>query len=192
MPTPDPATPDPAAPGSRAAARRGVRTIPEEARAFQGERAGIVTRTVANLVDALVAASLVGAGYLGVAAVQFLLAPTEFSFPAIRWGVAVVLTGVVLGFIFWVAWATTGRTFGGHLMGLRVVNFRGRKLHWTGALIRAGFCVIFPIGLFWAVISSQNRSVQDTVLRTSVIYDWARGPIVPRRMRSAPTDGASD
>ena len=189
MPTPDPATPDPAAPASRTAARRGVRTIPEEARAFQGERAGIVTRTVANVVDALVAATIVGAGYLGVAAIQFLLAPTSFTFPPIRWALAIVLTGVVLGFIYWVSWATTGRTFGGHLMGLRVVDFRGRKLHWTGALLRAGFCVIFPIGLFWAVISSQNRSVQDTVLRTSVIYDWARGPIAARRDDTTAADG---
>ena len=77
-------------------------------------------------------------------------------------------------------------------MGLRVVNFRGRKLHWTGALIRAVFCVVFPIGLFWAVISSQNRSVQDTVMRTSVIYDWARGPLIARREQTARGDHASD
>jgi uncharacterized RDD family membrane protein YckC len=173
-------SPEPRPPG-----RPSDRTIPEEARAFQGDRAGIVTRTVANIIDSLVAATVVFSGYLGWAALQFLLSPTTFSFPSIRWGVAVVVTGIVLGFIFWVAWATTGRTFGGHLMGLRVVNFRGRKLHWTGALIRAGFCVIFPIGLFWAVISSQNRSVQDTVLRTSVIYDWARGPMIARREQAA-------
>ena len=42
-----------------------------------------------------------------------------------------------------------------------------------GALLRAAFCVAFPIGLFWCVVSRKNRSVQDVVLRTSVIHDWA-------------------
>lgn len=168
------------------------RTIPEEARAFQGDRAGIVTRTVANLVDSLVAAAIVLSAYLGWAALLFLLSPTDFSFPSIRWGVVLIATGTVLAFIFWVSWATTGRTFGGHLMGLRVVNFRGRKLHWTGALVRAVFCVLFPIGLYWAVISSQNRSVQDTVMRTSVIYDWARGPMIARREKAGAEGPASD
>jgi uncharacterized RDD family membrane protein YckC len=58
-------------------------------------------------------------------------------------------------------------------MGLRVVNGRGRRMRpWT-AVLRAGFCVLFPIGLFWVVVSPQNRSVQDVVLRTQVRYDWA-------------------
>jgi uncharacterized RDD family membrane protein YckC len=178
-------------PKARPPGRPSDRTIPEEARAFQGDRAGIVTRTVANVVDSVVAATIVLSGYLGWAAVLFLLSPTTFSFPSIRWGVALIATGALLGFIFWVAWATTGRTFGGHLMGLRVVNFRGRKLPWTGSFVRAVFCVLFPIGLFWAVLSSQNRSVQDTVMRTSVIYDWARGPMFARRGQPADEDAAS-
>jgi hypothetical protein len=37
--------------------------------------------------------------------------------------------------------------------------------------------VLFPILLLWVAVSRQNRSVQDLVLRTSVVYDWtARGP----------------
>jgi hypothetical protein len=32
------------------------------------------------------------------------------------------------------------------------------------------------IGLGWAALSRQNRSVQDIVLRTSVIYDWENRP----------------
>jgi hypothetical protein len=39
--------------------------------------------------------------------------------------------------------------------------------------------VAFPIGLAWAIISRRNRSVQDVVLRTIVIYDWSvRAPLV--------------
>ena len=47
----------------------------------------------------------------------------------------------------------------------------------VGALLRAVLCVLFPIGLFWIVLSSENRSVQDVLLRSSVVYDWSRTPL---------------
>jgi hypothetical protein len=37
-------------------------------------------------------------------------------------------------------------------------------------------CVLFPILLFWVVLSRENRSVQDVLLRTSVVYDWSVHP----------------
>jgi hypothetical protein len=45
-------------------------------------------------------------------------------------------------------------------------------MHWAGGALRAAFCVAFAVGVFWVLVSSSNRSVQDVVLRTSVIYDW--------------------
>jgi uncharacterized RDD family membrane protein YckC len=87
--------------------------------------------------------------------------------------VLLVLIGGWVQFLYFTAsWATTGRTVGNHVLGLRVVNFRGARMRWVGAALRAGFCVLFPIGLFWTAVSRQNRSTQDVVLRTSVIYDW--------------------
>ena len=52
-------------------------------------------------------------------------------------------------------------------------------VHPLGALARGAFYVIFPIGLLWVLVSGQNRSLQDLVLRTSVIYDWEMHPIQP-------------
>ena len=52
------------------------------------------------------------------------------------------------------------------------MSFRGRKLRVVGAFVRAVFCTAFPIGLLWCAVSPANRSVQDVVLRTSVVYDW--------------------
>ena len=40
------------------------------------------------------------------------------------------------------------------------------------SIVRALFCTVFPFGLLWAIVSGANRSVQDVVLRTNVIYDW--------------------
>jgi uncharacterized RDD family membrane protein YckC len=59
-------------------------------------------------------------------------------------------------------------------MGLRVLNRSGDSMRPVGALLRALFCVAFPFGLLWIVVSAENRSLQDVVLRTSVVYDWHR------------------
>lgn len=38
--------------------------------------------------------------------------------------------------------------------------------------MRALACALFPIGVLWVAVSRENWSLQDVVLRTSVIYDW--------------------
>lgn len=156
--------------GDAAPAR--VDALPREARPFQGQRAGIVTRTVANVVDFSMVVGVLAGAYAAWCAVRFLVNPTRFTFPAPSFLVLLVCYAVVLFVYLTVAWATTGRTYGDHLLGLRVVNFRGERMRWPGAVVRAAFCVVLPIGLYWAVLSRTNRSVQDSVLRTSVLYDW--------------------
>jgi uncharacterized RDD family membrane protein YckC len=146
--------------------------VPVEARAFQGQRAGVVTRTAANTVDFLLVVVLLACGYAAWCAVTFLINPTKFKFPAPSFIVVLICFEMVLITYFTVSWATTGRTYGDHQLGLRVVNFRGERLRWPGAFVRAVFCSLVPIALYWAVLSPTNRSLQDSVLRTSVIYDW--------------------
>lgn len=159
--------------------------IPREARDFQGMRAGIISRLIANAIDLAIAAGIVLAAYVGWAGLKFAYNPVSFTWPSAQ--LILIFGGVLvtLGFEFWVLWATTGRTYGDHVMGLRVVNFRGERLRWFGALVRAAFCVVFMLGLLWVAVSHQNRSVQDVVLRTSVIYDWQ--PRAKGRARLAPT-----
>ena len=162
-----------------------VDAVPWEARGFQGQRAGVVTRTVANVVDFLVVVAVLACGYAAWCALKFLVNPTQFSFPKPSFILQLICFEVVLFVYFTASWATTGRTFGDHQLGLRVVNAHGERLGWLGAVIRAGFCAVLPIGLYWAVVSSTNRSVQDGVLRTSVVYDWtiSRRTITPRITR---------
>jgi uncharacterized RDD family membrane protein YckC len=161
-----------------------VDPLPAEARAFQGRRAGAVTRTLANLVDAAVAAAAVAGGYLTWCALRFLRNPAGFTFPAPRLSVLLICAGVAMFVWFAVCWATTGRTYGDHLMGLRVVDRRGRRPRWGLAIVRAGCCVVLPIGLYWVLVSRSNRSAQDVLLRTSVLYDWSRAAPRPPRQRS--------
>jgi uncharacterized RDD family membrane protein YckC len=176
-PAPDPAGPPPEpAPGH---ARHGVDVVPPEARPFQGQHAGLITRLLANTVDFVVVVVIVAAGYAGVAAVRFLWNSRTFSFPTAPFLVFLLAGSAVMVVYLAVAWTVTGRTYGDHLLGLRVVGRHGRPPRVGGALLRALACVLFPVGLFWVAVSRENRSIQDVVLRYAVVYDWAQRSVPP-------------
>ena len=63
------------------------------------------------------------------------------------------------------------------MLGLRVVSSRDVGLPLWRAFVRAVLCALFPIGLFWSAVSGRNESVQDLLVRTTVVYDW--GPKLP-------------
>lgn len=167
-------------------AEGGISPIPRGARPYQGRRAGVVTRMVAAVIDSLVVVAILLLGYATIAGLRFMVDPLTFSFPRASWllNLAVVL-GVTIGYLTF-GWAISGRTYGALIMGLRVVGPRGRRLRLPGALLRASLCVLVPIGLLWCAVNQQNRSLQDVLLRTSVIYDW--------QPRGGPggSDGGSD
>jgi uncharacterized RDD family membrane protein YckC len=141
--------------------------VPVPARPYQGRRAGIVTRCAAAVVDGLVVAAIVAGLYLGVAGVIFVLNPTDFHWPHHLWWSTLVVWFVIAVPYLTLTWCTTGRSYGDAVFGVRVVNAKGQRLS-------------FPAGLFWVIVSRQNRSVQDVVLRTSAIYDWMPQPqVVP-------------
>jgi uncharacterized RDD family membrane protein YckC len=123
-------------------------------------------------VDALVVAGLLLLGYAGLNVLRFLVDPRGFQFteasPLLSLTTATVLAVVYLA----AAWAVTGRTYGCHVMGLRVVGRRGHRVRAIVALARAVLYVAFPIGLVWCAGSRTHRSLQDVVLGTSVVYDW--------------------
>jgi len=152
----------------------GPALVPREVRAYQGRRAGVVSRFLAAAVDLLVVVVIMVGSWVAWASLLFLLEPVSFRFPtgSVLLGIGAGLTVLVIYLTG--AWFMTGRTYGNRLMGLRVVNFRGTRLRLPTALLRAVVYVVFPIGLFWVAVSRENRSLQDVVLRTSVIYDWAR------------------
>ena len=88
----------------------------------------------------------------------------------------IVVTTIYLA----VGWVTTGRTLGDQVAGLRVVRASGPLMGLVRALLRALLCVLFPIGLLWCVASRRKASVQDLLVRTSVVYDW-----LPRGARTS-------
>jgi uncharacterized RDD family membrane protein YckC len=137
---------------------------------FLGERAGLVTRSLANVADVVVVVLVVVGGYAAVAATRFLLSPTTFTFPAPAPSALLLLGLCVQACYFALTWSVAEGTYGDRLLGLRVTDDRGRRLGWRRCALRAVLCTIFPAGLLWVLLSAENRSVQDLLLRTSVVY----------------------
>ncbi len=150
--------------------------VPLEARPYQGAPAGIITRVAANSVDALVVVLAVAGTYAGVVALTFVLDPRGFELPDPSFLVFVVGYLALLVVYLTAAWWVSGRTFGDHLMGIRVVTGTRSRLRLLQACARALVCAFFPIGLVWCVVDRDRRALHDLLLRTSVVYDWLPRP----------------
>ena len=147
-----------------------------EARGLQGHRAGFASRVVADLVD-LGVAWLLGLSVLAAAGVaSYLLTGSPFQLPVLpNWLDAGAGAAIAVAYLA-LTWAGTGRSVGKQLAGLRVVDRGGRRLALWRSFIRAVLSVLFPAGLLWVLASRRNASLQDLILRTAVVYDWAYHP----------------
>ncbi|MGB3699450.1 MAG: RDD family protein [Gordonia sp. (in: high G+C Gram-positive bacteria)] len=132
--------------------------------------AGIVSRAIAAVIDAVVVVTVLGVGYLATSFIIFTRDVTDFVFPQI--GLWFTTTGFLVTSVLYlmVCWSMSGRTVGNVLMGLRVIRANGEPLHFAQIGPRAVLCVVFPVGLFWVALSSKRLSLQDALLRTRVVY----------------------
>jgi uncharacterized RDD family membrane protein YckC len=155
-------------------------TVPAPARAFHGTPAGLVTRTIANIIDLVVVVVLLVGCYLGVSGFLFLRRGADFRFPTVTYAQAYWVGFALLVVYFAWSWSTTGRTVGDRTMGLRVgrANTNG-QLGAARASIRALLCATLPFLLLWVAIDRRRRSVQDLLAGTSVVYDWGGRPARP-------------
>ncbi len=153
-------------------------SAPLVARGMQGQRAGVVSRFLADAIDLLVILAAVVGVYFALSAARFLLHPRQFSWPEASALYLGMLGWILLIVYLTIGWAGTGRTWGKSVLGLRVVSSHDVGLPLWRAFVRAFLCALFPIGLFWSAVSRRNESVQDLLVRTTVVYDW--GPKLPR------------
>ncbi|MFJ8822538.1 RDD family protein [Streptomyces sp. NPDC102467] len=135
------------------------------------EPAGLVSRAVAAVLDALTLALAGLVIHLGVGCAVLLVTGPPFRMPdfpgalsgAVTWAGAVLYLGG--------CWTALGYTPAGRLMGLRVTDRAGRLLRLPRALLRAALCVTFPLGLCWVPLSRRRASLQDLVVAGAVTYD---------------------
>jgi uncharacterized RDD family membrane protein YckC len=147
-------------------------TIPVEARAHQGHEAGIVSRLLAAGLDLVVVVGVLVAGYVGWCVAAFVVDARGFDLP--RPSPWLVLGSYVVVAVACLAlpWCVDGRSYGQHVMGLRVTTREGDLLRLPRALLRAVVCVLFPVSLAWVVVSRRDAAAHDILLRTTVHYDW--------------------
>lgn len=141
-------------------------------------RAGVVSRAMATLIDAVVVIAICLVMLVGLATLRLLWdGRFNIDFVHVITGRAVAIV-VLVGYLAY-GWGLNGRTIGKVVMGLQVVRADGGDLSFRRALARAILSVVFPVGLLWAVVSERAASVQDVLLGTAVIHDWGRagGPV---------------
>jgi uncharacterized RDD family membrane protein YckC len=147
-----------------------------EARALQGHRAGFASRVVADLIDLGVAWLLGLSALVAGGVIIYLVTGPPFHLPVLPNWLDAGAGGVVAVVYLTFTWAATGRSVGKQIAGLRVVTEAGRLMPVWRSFVRAVLYVLFPLGLLWVLASRRNASVQDLVVRTVVLYDWAYHP----------------
>ncbi|MFL6253327.1 MAG: RDD family protein [Actinomycetes bacterium] len=144
-----------------------------EARALQGHRAGFASRVVADAIDLGVAWLLGLAALLAAGVVHYLLTGPPLRLPVLPNWLGAGAGGAIAVAYLALSWAATGRSVGKQVAGLRVVDRAGRRLSLWRSFCRAVLYVLFPAGLLWVLASRRNASVQDLIVGTAVVYDWA-------------------
>ena len=149
---------------SRLAGRPAVRDA-------QGTRAGIISRAVADGVDLAMVMLL---GLLVVVAVSVIkgLFTREVELVTLPQPARIALTiGLFVAYLGF-GWGFGGRTVGKTLLGLRVVGDDGADISAGRGVLRAVLYLLVLPGFLWAAVSRRNASLQDLVVRTSVVHDW--------------------
>jgi uncharacterized RDD family membrane protein YckC len=158
------------------------------------EYAGIVSRTAAYLLDALIVTVLV----IGAVVVLVLIAAVVAGAPTrdvarAAVPVSMLVLPAVLAVYQGVFWVLAGRTPGMALFGIRVVAGHGRPLSWPASLVRAVVLTCFPVGALWSLVDRRSQGVHDKLARTTVVRSApARvreaDEATPTARRDAPTD----
>jgi uncharacterized RDD family membrane protein YckC len=145
----------------------------ERAVELQGRRAGFPTRVAADIIDIGIAFAIFVLIYSGISILwDFFNSDTiqiKVQSPGINAG-GMWLTAVIY---FTLGWASTGRTIGKQVMGLRVVRRDASPLRPRQSFARALICVTFYWLVMWTVLfSRRNAAIHDMICKTVVVYDW--------------------
>jgi uncharacterized RDD family membrane protein YckC len=151
---------------------------------------GLVTRTIAIVIDALLidAAALAAAG-----AVQLL--KSVFA-PSHSFRTAAIVVGGALFFV-WVAayfvtfWTTTGQTPGSRVMQIRLARADGGPVGVSRALVRlAGMVLSLPLLWgYWPILWTARRRTAFDLLADTAVTVVPALPTVPRRGAARVMDG---
>lgn len=132
--------------------------------------AGLVSRSIAAGIDLLVAAGIMAGGAAVTIFALFVIDVRNLDVTSSTWWFTTSSFLAICVAYLTLCWAVTGKTVGCVVMRLSVTGRKGHRLGVLRALVRAGFCTFFPIGLLWIALSPNRRSLQDIVLGSRVNY----------------------
>lgn len=160
--------------------RRAEPSAPTEPRLWP---AGPLSRALGFLIDSLTVSGLFG---LGVSLISYLLTLfTGRTLGPSGGGTGALWLAGFLSWWFlylWLSIATSGRTVGKGLVGLRVVAVDGTALHPAAAARRAvafPFSLVLGLGFVPAVLGADRRAAHDYVAGSREIVDWGPRPVTP-------------
>jgi uncharacterized RDD family membrane protein YckC len=134
-----------------------------------GDYAGLVSRTVAYVLDALIVAALFTGGAAVASMIASVIGARAHDLARAAASAYLVVLPAMLAFYSTLFWALAGRTPGMAVLGLRVVSTRREALSWLSALVRGVVLAYFPIGALWALIDRRHQAVHDKLARTVVV-----------------------
>jgi len=142
---------------------------------LQGHYAGGITRLAAFALD------------MGASGLVYVVALAAISYGiqlvtgiSVDWGNHSLFSVITLAgwvFIYFAyPWATSGKSLGMAVLGLRVVRSSGALLNAKHAAIRTlalplSF-LLFGLGLVGIVIGRERRALHDVIADTAVVYAW--------------------
>jgi uncharacterized RDD family membrane protein YckC len=149
-----------------------------------GHYAGLFTRVVAFVIDALIIAIAIAIiPWLG----GILLNSIGIGSFTTRWmaGVQRLLASGIFAALFTYTyyaffWFFAGMTIGNAVMGIRIIRTNGKRVGPFRTLIRLiGYIIsLIPLGLgfFWILIDDRRQGWQDKLAGTFAVYSWEARP----------------
>jgi uncharacterized RDD family membrane protein YckC len=142
---------------------------------YQGHYGGAVSRFAAYAIDLTVSS---GVFALALAAISYgVSVVTGHTIGWNRSGIVVAVLFVGWQFLYFAySWASSGRSFGMAVLGLRVIQADGLELQpWRG-VVRA---LVFPLsfllcglGFVGILVQREHRALHDLIAGTAVVYAW--------------------
>lgn len=143
-------------------------------RQAQGRPAGVLSRSLANVIDLGVAWVLTFVLLSAWSTIRYVLFGDPLRFPRPQVSFTVGLFWLVLVLYLADGWGSSGKTIGKRIVGLRVEG-DGRRITALRWILRAALTVSFaPVMLGWVLLARDNRGLHDRIFHTRVVYDWSR------------------
>jgi len=140
------------------------------------EYAGLISRSIAYVVDTLVVGFLVSSFVAIGLIVASVAGIHDADLAAATASAYLFLLPAVLTVYFALFWLLAGCTPGMALLGLRVRRADGRPVRWFSALLRGILLVSFPLGALWLLVDRRRQALHDKVARTIVVRPVRPGP----------------